>query len=99
MAFTRPKMTATASRVSTFDAVLPWPSWMPGTSHVATASAAAVRTARISTRMRQSSHDERYGEDPAGPGGDDPPEPRAGAIRRRGRAGHVWCRAEGGIGA
>src|SRR5437016_2014 len=54
--FTTPKITATAISVSTLDSALPVVSWMPGTSQVATARAAAEATTRIRARMEQSWH-------------------------------------------
>src|SRR2546421_7735117 len=51
-----PKIRATAIRVSTFELVDPAVSWMPGSTAVATASAAAETATRNRKRMGQSWH-------------------------------------------
>src|SRR5437773_7197840 len=51
-----PKIRATAIRVSTFEVVDPAVSWMPGSTAVATASAAAETARRSRKRMGQSWH-------------------------------------------
>src|SRR2546429_8987648 len=51
-----PKIRATATRVSSFEIVDPAVSWMPGSTAVATASAAAETATRNRKRMGQSWH-------------------------------------------
>jgi len=53
-AFTTPKISATTISVAALDKVLPVRSWMPETTAVATASATAVISTRISAFMRSS---------------------------------------------
>src|SRR5262249_14731506 len=56
IALITPKIRATAIRVSTFSVVDPAVSWMPGSTAVATASAAAETATRSRKRMGQSWH-------------------------------------------
>src|SRR5215472_780890 len=65
-ALIRPKISATAARVPTLDAVEPAVSSMPGSAHVATSSATALIRTRMTNRMRTSCHDRRHGHDVAG---------------------------------
>src|SRR6266571_3735444 len=55
-AFTTPKISATTTSVPTLDAVLPAVSWMPESMSVATNSATAVISTRISAFMPSSWH-------------------------------------------